>query len=57
MIHKPNEPLIKTNPYLRNPQERQIQFITAVVTSTGVEGVSITPSQLKKSSKQTAKRK
>lgn len=57
MINKPGKPLIKTNPYLLDPQERQIQFFTAVVTSTGIEGVTITPAELKKPLKKAAKRK
>ncbi len=57
MIKKIDKPLIETNPYLRDPQERQIQFFTAVVGSTGIEGVTITPEQLKKPAKQTTKRK
>jgi len=57
MIHKPDKPLTETNPYLRDPKKRQSQFFTAVVTSTGIEGVSITPSELRAPSKRTAKRK
>ena len=57
MIHKSDKPLIETNPYLRDSQDRQIQFFTAVVTSTGIEGVSITPAELRKPAKRTAKRK
>ena len=57
MIYKPEKPLIKTNPYLRDPKERQIEFVTGVMTSTSVEGVFITPSQLTKPPKRTAKKK
>jgi len=57
MINKPKQPLIKSNPHLRNPQKRQAQFITGVITSTSIEGVAITASQLRKPSKSAAKRK
>ncbi len=57
MIFKPNKALIKTNPYLRNPKNRKIQFFTAVVTSTGIEGVAITPAQLRKTSNKTNKKR
>jgi hypothetical protein len=57
MKQKPNKPLIETNPYLRNPRARRVQFVTAVRTSTNVEGVSITSSQLTKSTKRASKRK
>ena len=57
MIHKPDKPLIETNTYLQDPKNRQIQFLTAVMTSTGIEGVFITPSELRKSAKRTAKKK
>ena len=57
MIKKADKPLIESNPYLRDPRERQSQFVTAVTTSTGVEGVFITPSELKKPFKRPAKKK
>jgi len=57
MIYKPEEPLIKTNPYLRDPKKRQAQFVTGVMTSTSIEGVFIAPSQLTRPPKRTAKRK
>ena len=57
MIHKPDRPLIATNPYLRDPKDRQNQFLTAVVTSTGIEGVAITPAGLRKTAQRTVKRK
>jgi hypothetical protein len=57
MTKKPGKSLIKANPYLRNPRERKRQFVTAVLTSTAVEGVKIKPDELKKSSPRTSKRK
>lgn len=57
MINKSNKPLTQTNPYLHDPQKREQQFFTAVITSTGIEGVTITPAELKKPAKRTAKRK
>jgi hypothetical protein len=57
MIKKTEKPLIETNPYLRDPKDRQIQFFTAVVGSTGIEGVTITSGELRKPAKQTTKRK
>jgi hypothetical protein len=57
MINKLDKPLIQTNPYLRDPQERRSQFLTAVLTSTSVEGVNISPSELRSPAKKTAKRK
>lgn len=57
MIYKPEQPLIKTNPYLKNPKQRQAQFVTAVVSSTSMEGVIIAPVELRGRTKRTAKRK
>jgi hypothetical protein len=51
MIKKTHQPLIKTNPYLRDPQKRQNQFVRAVVTSSKIEGVTITPKILKHAAK------
>ena len=50
-----DEPLIKTNPYLKDPAQRKIMFMTAVLTSTAVEGVHFTdinPLDIKKEWKQ-----
>ena len=33
------KPLIKTNPYLKNPAKRKASFFTVVATSTAIEGV------------------
>jgi len=52
MIKKSEKPLSKTNPHLHVARERQRQFVTAVVTSTSIEGVSITSAQLRKPLKQ-----
>ena len=34
-----NKPLIKTNPYLKDPAKRKDLFITTVSSSTAIEGV------------------
>ena len=39
-------PLIKTNPYLRDPVKRREMFAMTVYTSTGVEGVHLDESDL-----------
>ena len=57
MIRKASKPLIQTNPYLQNPKERQSQFVNGVISSTSIEGVVVTRSQLKKTTKSAAKRK
>lgn len=57
MIYKPGKSLSKTNPYLRDAKKRQTQFETGVMTSTSIEGVAITRSQLTKTPKRTAKKK
>ena len=49
MIYKADKSLVETNPYLRDPKDRQTQFFTAVVTSSGIEGITITPADLRKS--------
>lgn len=38
--------LTKTNPYLSNPAKRREMFEMTVYTSTDVEGVTLTPSDL-----------
>jgi hypothetical protein len=57
MIKKAEQSLIKTNPYLLDPKDRQKQFSTAVITSSKIEGVSLTAAQLKKPHKRSAKKK
>ena len=50
-----DESLIKTNPYLKDPAQRKIMFMTAVLASTAVEGVHFTdinPLDMKKERKQ-----
>jgi hypothetical protein len=39
-------PLIKTNPYLRDSRKRREMFELTVFTSTGIEGVKLNPSEL-----------
>ena len=34
-------PLIETNPYLKNPAQREKMLVTAVVSSTSIEGVHV----------------
>lgn len=34
-----NKPLVKTNPYLKNPAKRQAFFYVTVSSSTAIEGV------------------
>jgi hypothetical protein len=34
-----NKPLIKTNPYLKNPAKRHAMFCMTVASSTAIEGV------------------
>jgi hypothetical protein len=41
-------PLIDTNPYLRDPDMRREMFAITVCTSTGVEGVRLTATDLEK---------
>ena len=36
-----NKPLIKTNPYLKDPAKRRTLFIATVSTSTAIEGVHV----------------
>jgi hypothetical protein len=40
------KPLLKTNPYLRDPVKRREMFAMTVYTSTGVEGVHLDKSDL-----------
>lgn len=40
------KPLIETNPYLTNPSQRQDLFFTSVTSSTAIEGVHVTASDL-----------
>ncbi len=51
MIHKSDKPLIKSNPHLRDPKERNLQFVTGVLSSTSIEGVTLSRTEIKKSSK------
>jgi hypothetical protein len=43
--------LIKTNPYLSDPAKRRAMFQRTVTTSTKIEGVELTPSDLRAKSK------
>lgn len=36
-----NKPLIKTNPYLKDPAKRRALFMATVSTSTAIEGVHV----------------
>ncbi len=40
--------LKETNPYLKDPKQYEYALIANVITSSAVEGIRITPSQLKK---------
>lgn len=40
--------LKETNPYLKDPKKYEDSLITNVITSSAVEGIRITPSQLLK---------
>ena len=40
------KPLVETNPYLANPSQRQELFYTSVTSSTAIEGVHVTASEL-----------
>jgi hypothetical protein len=44
--------LIQTNPYLRDPDKRRAMFYMTVCTSTGVEGVHLTSTEIEKDSPQ-----
>lgn len=43
--------LTKTNPYMDNPAKRRLMFQMTVFTSTGIEGVTLTSSDLRAASK------
>ncbi len=47
--------LIQTNPYLRDPDKRRAMFYMTVCTSTGVEGVHLTSTEIEKDSPQTTR--
>ena len=40
--------LKETNPYLKNPKQYETALIANVITSSAVEGIRVTPSQLQK---------
>ena len=40
-------PLVETNPFLRDPEKRREMFRMTVCTSTGIEGVTLTQTDLK----------
>ena len=42
MIQTMSKPLIETNPYLIDPQQREKLLYTSVCTSTAIEGVKVT---------------
>ena len=44
--HMIKRPLAKTNPYLVDPAKRRAMFQMTVYTSTGIEGVKLTRSDL-----------
>ncbi len=39
-------PLVETNPFLRDPEKRREMFRMTVCTSTGIEGVTLTQTDL-----------
>ena len=42
MIHKPDKPLIETNPYLRDPKQREKLLAISAASSTAIEtGASV----------------
>lgn len=41
------KPLIKTNPYLKDPKRRQAMLRLAVLSSTAIEGVRLTADDLR----------
>ena len=43
--------LTKTNPYLLDPAKRRVMFQMTVYTSTGIEGATLTPSDLRAGAK------
>jgi hypothetical protein len=49
-IDMPKNPLIKTNPYLKNPAERNAALTASVATSSAIEGVKMAKTQSKKPS-------
>lgn len=49
-MHMPKNPLIKTNPYLKNTAEREASLTASVITSSAIEGVYLKPKKTKKSS-------
>lgn len=40
--------LKETNPYLRDPRKYEASLVANVITSSAVEGIRVTPSQLQK---------
>lgn len=45
-------PLLETNPFLRDPDKRRAMFYMTVCTSTGIEGVHLTQTEIEKESSQ-----
>lgn len=43
----PKKPLIETNPYLKDSKRRQVMLRLSVISSTAVEGVHLTPNDLR----------
>ena len=52
-----NKPLIKTNPYLKDPAKRRTLFMATVLSSTAIEGVHIAVDEVIKISKKSVKSK
>lgn len=50
-----NKPLVKTNPYLKDPAKRKNLFFTTVSSSTAIEGVHAAVEDVLKTSKKPAK--
>jgi hypothetical protein len=43
----PKKSLIKTNPYLKDPKRRQAMLRLSVLSSTAIEGVRLSPDDLR----------
>jgi len=47
---KKKKSLKETNPFLRDPKPYEAALVANIITSSAVEGIRVTPSQLKKKS-------
>ena len=47
--------LIKTNPYLKNPTERESMLYTSVITSSAIEGIKLPGVKTKKPAQRRSK--